>query len=139
MNHRLLPHTVVQLTPSDRDHLSHGNTIGKPVFATLNQMTFRFMHLVAKHKCKLLTRLKTWTGNTAPTERVFHLTMGGAQQSKSKGLRCQTVNAACGWPRMEANTNDSSCMEIIGESDPPDSGFGCKKLNILPKKPGFYQ
>lgn len=109
------------------------------MFASLNQMTFRFSHPIAKHKCKLLTRLKTWTGNTARTERVFHLTMGGARQFMSKGLRCLAVNAAYGCLRMEANTNDSSCMEIIGESDPPDGGFGCKKLNIIPRKPGFYQ
>ena len=38
--------------------------------------------------------VKTWTGNAGQTARVFHVTMGSAQDFQSEGLRRLTVNAA---------------------------------------------
>lgn len=83
--------------------------------------------------------VKTRNGNTGRTARVFHGTMGSAQDFKSEGLRRPTVNAAYRCLRMEANITDDSCMDMVGEYDPPDSGFGYQRLNIIPRNPGFYQ
>lgn len=83
--------------------------------------------------------VKTWTGNTGHTARVFHVTMGSAQDFQSEGLRRLTVNAAYWCLQMEAAIDETSCMDLVGEYNPPDSGFAYKKLNIVPRKPSFYQ
>jgi hypothetical protein len=83
--------------------------------------------------------VKTWTGNTGRTARVFHVTMGSAQDFQSEGLRRLTVNAAYWSLQLEADINDQMRMDIVGAYDPPDSGFAYKKLNIVPRKPSFYK
>ena len=83
--------------------------------------------------------VKTWTGNTGHTSRVFNMTMGSAQDFKSKGVRRMTVNAVYWCQQMEASIDAQSCMEIVGEYTPPDSGFAYKELNIVPRKPSFYR
>ncbi len=83
--------------------------------------------------------VKTWTGNTGHTARVFHVTMGSAQDFQNEGLRRLTVNAAYWCLQMEAAIDETSCMDLVGEYNPPNSGFAYKKLNIVPRKPSFYQ
>jgi hypothetical protein len=83
--------------------------------------------------------VKTWTGNTGQTARVFHVTMGSAQDFRSEGLRCLTVNAAYWCLHMEADIHEDSCMDIVGDYNPPESGFAYKQLNIVPHKPSFYK
>ena len=83
--------------------------------------------------------VKTWTGNTGKTARVFHVTMGSAQDYQSEGLRRLTLNAAYWCLKMEATIDGASCMEIVGEYHPPDSGFSYKELNIVPRKPSFFR
>jgi hypothetical protein len=83
--------------------------------------------------------VKTWTGNTGKTARVFHLTMGSAQDFQSAGLRRMTVNAAYWCLGMEAEIDGQSCVDIVGKYDPPDSGFAYKKLNIVPRKPSYFK
>ena len=83
--------------------------------------------------------VKTWTGNTAHTARVFNLTMGSAQDFKSEGVRRMTVNAVYWCQHMESHIDAQSCMDIVGEYTPPDSGFAYRELNIVPRKPSFYR
>ncbi|QDU30284.1 hypothetical protein ETAA8_54030 [Anatilimnocola aggregata] len=83
--------------------------------------------------------VKTWTGNTGQTARVFHVTMGSAQDFQSEGLRRLTVNAVYWCIHMEAEIVADSSMKIVGEYDPPDSGFAYGKLGIVPRKPDFYK
>ncbi len=83
--------------------------------------------------------VKTWTGNAGHTARVFHVTMGSAQDFQSEGLRRLTVNATYWCLQMEAALEETSCMDLVGEYNPPDSGFAYKKLNIVPRKPSFYR
>jgi hypothetical protein len=83
--------------------------------------------------------VKTWTGNTGRTARVFHVTMGSAKDFQNEGLRRMTVNAAYWCLEMEANIQAQSRMDIVGPYNPPDSGFNYKKLNIVPQKPIYYQ
>lgn len=83
--------------------------------------------------------VKTWTGNSGRTARVFHVTMGSAQDFQSEGLRRMTVNAAYWCLEMEAEIKGDSNMELVGAYDPPDSGFDYKKLKIVPRKPSYYR
>lgn len=83
--------------------------------------------------------VKTWTGNTGRTARVFHVTMGSAQDFQSEGLRRLTVNAAYWCLNREADIDGKSNMDLVGDYNPPDSGFDYKKLKIVPRKPNFYK
>lgn len=83
--------------------------------------------------------VKTWTGNTGRTARVFHVTMGSAQDFQSAGLRRLTVNAAYWCLRMEQEIVATSSMDLVGEYNPPDSGFAYAELGIRPRKPSFYK
>ncbi|MBS0260516.1 MAG: ThuA domain-containing protein [Planctomycetes bacterium] len=82
---------------------------------------------------------KTWTGNTGRTARVFHVTMGSAQDFQSAGLRRLTVNACYWCLGLEAAIDAQSCMDLVGDYHPPDSGFAYDKLGIQPRKPSFYK
>jgi hypothetical protein len=83
--------------------------------------------------------VKTWTGNEGKAARVFHLTMGSAQDFQSEGVRRLCVNAAYWSLNMEGEIDESSCIDIVGEYNPPDSGFAYKKLGIVPRKPSSYK
>lgn len=83
--------------------------------------------------------VKQWTGNAGHTARVFHVTMGSAQDFKSEGLRRLLVNAIYWCMNMEADIRENSSVELVGEYNPPESGFAYKKLNIVPRKPSFYK
>jgi hypothetical protein len=83
--------------------------------------------------------VKTWTGNDGKTARVFHLTMGSAQDFQNVGIRRLCVNAAFWCLNKEAEIDETSCMDIVGNYDPPDSGFAYKKLGIVPRKPKFFE
>ena len=83
--------------------------------------------------------VKSWTGNTGHTSRVFNMTMGSAQDFKSEGVRRMTVNAVYWCQQMETSIDAQSCMDIVGVFNPPDSGFAYQKLNIVPRKPSFYR
>lgn len=82
---------------------------------------------------------KSWTGNAGHTARVFHVTMGSARDFQSEGLRRLAVNAVYWCLRMEDDIDGDSCMDVVGEYDPPDSGFNYEKLGIVPRKPSFYR
>jgi Trehalose utilisation len=83
--------------------------------------------------------VKTWTGNTGRTSRVFHVTMGSAQDFQSEGLRRMTVNAAYWCLNLETEIDDQSSMDIVGPYNPPDSGFNYAKLGIVPRKPSYFR
>ena len=83
--------------------------------------------------------VKAWTGNNGLTSRVFHVTMGSAQDFKSEGLRRVTVNAIYWCLKMETKINPNSNMQIVGEYHPPESGFEYKRLKIGPQKASFYR
>jgi len=83
--------------------------------------------------------VKSWTGNSGKTARVFHVTMGSAHDFQSAGLRRLTVNAAYWCMQMEKDIEPKFGVDIVGEYNPLDSGFDYKKLNVIPQKPAFYK
>ncbi|MBA4190322.1 MAG: hypothetical protein C0467_20235 [Planctomycetaceae bacterium] len=83
--------------------------------------------------------VKTWTGNAGKTTRVFHTTMGSAEDYKNAGLRRLTVNAAYWCLELEEKIDHQSKVDIVGEFQPLGSGFDYAKLQVFPRKPSFYK
>ncbi|MEX2216925.1 MAG: ThuA domain-containing protein [Phycisphaeraceae bacterium] len=83
--------------------------------------------------------VKTWTGNTGKTARVFHTTMGSARDYESAGLRRLTINAAYWCLRMENQIDAQSSVDIVGTFDPLESGFNYEKLKVVPRKVSYYK
>ena len=77
--------------------------------------------------------VKTWTGNSGKTARVFHTTMGSAEDYQSAGLRRLTANAVYWCLSMEQQIDPRSSVDTVGSYDPLGSGFDYKKLNIAPR------
>ncbi len=83
--------------------------------------------------------IKTWTGNTGLKSKIFHFTMGSANDFKSEGVRRITVNAVYWGLGLEKEIISHSKMDIIGEYKPLKSGFNYKKLGVKPKKVKEYK
>ena len=83
--------------------------------------------------------VKTWTGNTGNTARVFHSTMGSAQDFQSAGLRRLAINAAYWCLQIENQIDPNSSVEIVGTYMPLESGFDYKALRVEPQLPSFYK
>jgi Trehalose utilisation len=83
--------------------------------------------------------VKTWTNDKGKTARVFHTTMGSAEDYQNEGLRRLTVNAAYWCLEMEKDIDPKSKVKPVGEYKPLASGFDYKKLKVVPQKPSFYK
>jgi len=83
--------------------------------------------------------VKTWTGNAGKTARVFHMTMGSAEDYQNAGLRRLTANAAYWCLEMEAKIDPKSKVDVVGEYKPLGSGFNYAKLKVVPRKPSDYK
>jgi hypothetical protein len=83
--------------------------------------------------------VKTWTSNAGKTARVFHTTMGSAEDFRNAGLRRLTVNAAYWCLGLEEKIDPRSKVDIVGEYNPPGSGFDYTKLKVVPQKPSYYK
>jgi glucose/arabinose dehydrogenase len=83
--------------------------------------------------------VKTWTGNTGETARVFHSTMGSARDFESAGLRRLTVNAAYWCLEMEDQVRADSSVDPVGEYHPLPSGFDYEALGVEPRAPSYYE
>ena len=83
--------------------------------------------------------VKTWTGNMGKTARVFHTTMGSAEDYQDAGLRRLTVNAVYWCLLMEKQIDPRSKVDIVGDYKPLSSGFDYAQLKVVPRKPDFYK
>lgn len=83
--------------------------------------------------------VKTWTGNTHKSSRVFHTTMGSGEDYQSAGLRRLTVNAAYWCLMMENQIDPGSSVDTVGVYEPLRSGFDHARLKVVPRPPGFYK
>jgi hypothetical protein len=76
--------------------------------------------------------IKTYTGESGRTARVFTTTMGASYDFKSEGFRRLFVNA-CYWALgMEDRIPPKSNVDIVGEYDPADLGFNGFKKGLKP-------
>lgn len=83
--------------------------------------------------------VKTWTGNTDKTARVFHSTMGSAQDYQSAGLRRLTINAVYWCLAMEKEIDPKSNVDLVDAYNPRETGFDYQKLDITPHKPSYFE
>jgi hypothetical protein len=83
--------------------------------------------------------VKTWTSDKGKTARVFHTTMGSAEDYQNAGLRRLTVNAVYWCLGIEEKIDPKSKVDFVGEYRPLPSGFNYQKLNVVPQKPSFYK
>ena len=83
--------------------------------------------------------VKTWTGNTKKTARVFHSTMGSARDFQNAGLRRLTLNAVYWCLARESDIDGKRSVDYVGDYKPLASGFNYKKLKVVPKKPSVYR
>ncbi len=82
--------------------------------------------------------VKTWTGRTGKTARVFHATMGSAKDFESAGLRRLFVNATYWCVGLEAAIRPDASVEILGDYAPLASGFAYEELGVVPRLPSAY-
>ncbi len=83
--------------------------------------------------------VKTWTGNQGRTSRIFHFTMGSAEDFQNAGVRRLTINAVLWGLGNEDAINAESSVEIVGPYQPLPAGFNYEALGVQPHKPAFYQ
>lgn len=83
--------------------------------------------------------IKTWTGNHGLPSRIFHFTMGSAEDFANAGVRRVTVNAVYWGLGMEESIRADSSVDIVGDYKPLKPGFNYEKLGVRPRKPSYYQ
>lgn len=83
--------------------------------------------------------VKTWTGNTGKTARVFHTTMGSAEDFRNAGLRRLMINAAYWCLQMDKQIDPRASVAIVGDYEPLSSGFDYAKLKVVPRKPAYFK
>jgi len=76
--------------------------------------------------------IKSYTGETGNTARVFTTTMGAAPDFESEGLRRLLVNASFWCLEMEDQIPDRVTLDIVGEFQPTFFGFGKFKKGLKP-------
>lgn len=68
--------------------------------------------------------IKTYTGETGNTSRVFNTTMGASVDLESEGLRRLLVNGCYWCMGMEDDIPDVSVVDYVGDYSPTFFGFG---------------
>lgn len=82
---------------------------------------------------------KTWTGSTGKPARVFHVTMGGARDFQSAGLRRLTINAAYWCLQLDGEITADRSVDLVGPYEPLDTGFDYAALGVVPKPVSAYR
>ena len=82
---------------------------------------------------------KTWKGNQDRLSRIFHFTMGSAEDFSNDGVRRLTVNAVYWGLGMEAEISAGRPVDIVGQYKPLVDGFNYEKLGVKPRNPEFYK
>ena len=83
--------------------------------------------------------VKTWTGNQGKTTRIFHFTMGSAEDFANAGVRRLTINAVYWGLGMEDNISPELSVDIVGDYEPLKAGFNYEELGVSPHKPDYYR
>ena len=68
--------------------------------------------------------VKTFTGSTGKTARVFTTTMGAAQDLQNAGVRRMLVNATYWTLGLEDKIDPASNVDLVGEYAPSAFSFG---------------
>ena len=76
--------------------------------------------------------IKSYTGDTGNTSRVFNTTMGASVDLESEGLRRLLVNGCYWCMEMEDAIPEESVVDYVGDYDPLFFGFGTYKKGLKP-------
>ena len=77
--------------------------------------------------------VKSWTGRTGKTARVFHSTMGSGKDFEDVDVRRVAVNATYWCLGLEDQIDPQSNVDPVGEYAPLVSGFNYPKLGVKPR------
>ncbi|TWU54316.1 Trehalose utilization [Rubripirellula tenax] len=83
--------------------------------------------------------IKTWRGSQDRSAKIFHFTMGSAEDFANEGVRRLTVNAVYWGVGMEGEISEVRSVEVVGDYKPLAGGFNYQKLGVKPRKPEFYK
>ncbi len=83
--------------------------------------------------------VKSWTGRTGKTARVFHSTMGSGKDFEDVDVRRIAVNAAYWCLGLESQINPNSTVDPVGIYKPLVSGFNYEKLGVRPRPVSDYR
>lgn len=76
--------------------------------------------------------IKTYTGDSGKTSRIFTTTMGHAMDFKNEGFRRMVVNA-CYWVLgMDARISPARSVDLVGPYNPNPIGFHQQKTGLRP-------
>ena len=90
---------------------------------------------------------KIWIGNHGHASRVFHFTMGSAEDFANEGVRRVTINAVYWGLEMEdaiegeiaGALEGEGLVDIVGDYQPLKSGFNYPALGVQPHKAIHYR
>ena len=83
--------------------------------------------------------IKTWRGNQQLPSKIFHCTMGSAEDFANAGVRRMTINAAYWGMGIESEIKPDSSVDIVGEYQPLAAGFNYEELGVKPQMPSYYK
>jgi hypothetical protein len=85
-----------------------------------------------KDKKMPIAWVKTYTGDSGWSERVFMTTMGAAPDFKNEGFRRMVINA-CFWATgLEKKITPKMNVEFVGDYSPSEIGVGKQKKGLKP-------
>ena len=82
---------------------------------------------------------KSWTGNNDRPSRIFHFTMGSAEDFANEGVRRMTVNSVYWGLGMESAIGPDRSVDIVGAYKPLAPGFNYDALGVKPQKAEYYK
>jgi hypothetical protein len=82
---------------------------------------------------------KIWKGNSGKATRIFHFTMGSAEDFSDAGVRRMTVNAVYWGLGLESEIRADRSVAIIGDYKPLKAGFNYEELGLTPHPPAHYR
>ena len=82
---------------------------------------------------------KTWRGDKQLPSKIFHCTMGSAEDFMNAGVRRMTINAVYWGMGLESKIKSDSSVEIVGNYQPLAAGFNYEELGVKPLMPSYYK
>ena len=82
---------------------------------------------------------KTWRGNQGLESRIFHFTMGSAEDFENEGVRRLTINGVYWGLGLEDAIQAERSVEIVGNYKPKKAGFNYKELGVVPQPVNHYR
>lgn len=82
---------------------------------------------------------KIWKGNRGLDSRIFHFTMGSAEDFENEGVRRLTINGVYWGLGLEDAIQADRSVAIVGDYKPKKAGFNYKELGVVPRPVSDYR